>query len=285
MKLYLVLLLVLCVLLVSCGQTSERGTDINYKQGFTDLTISYHGTAEEYQDQRLTLPISVHNTLAYDITDAEVLVQGFDTHYVELYSDKQHLGDLEGKSIFNNDGMQEDVMFEGMVKRLLPGAVSEPQNFRTYVSYNSKVEFSPSICVSSQQGSYVGAAYGTDQGACTFQKEISYNGQGAPLGVTALEIIPRQGKQIELRMTIENKGKGKVGRVTLASAAIGGKTLTCEFRGDMIENSFLFKSEEKSATLVCAGYLTSDATYTTPLFVELWYDYEINQKEMLTILE
>lgn len=285
MKSSIIILLVLCVLLVSCGKTSERGTDINYKQGFADITISYRGAAEEYQDQRLTLPLSVHNTLAYDITDAEVSVQGFDFHYIELYSDKQHLGDLEGKSIFNNDGMQEDVVFEGMVKKLLPGAVSEPQNFRTYVSYNSKVEFSPSICVSSQQGSYVGAAYGTDQGACTFQKEISYNGQGAPLGVTALEIIPRQGKQIELRMTLENKGKGNVGRVTLASATIGGKLLTCEFRGDMVENSFLFKSEEKSVTLVCAGYLTSDATYTTPLFVELLYDYVINQKEMLTILE
>ena len=117
-----------------------------------------------------------------------------------------------------------------------------------------------------------------------FQKEISYSGQGAPLGVTNLEIIPRQGKQVELRMKIDNKGKGKVGRVTLASAAIGGKPLTCEFRGETVENSFLFESEEKSVTLICAGYLNSDATYTTPLFVELRYDYEINQKETMVIL-
>jgi len=279
--------LLIFLFIVSCGQTTERGTNINYKQGFTDITISYRGAAEEYQDQQLILPISVHNILAYDITEVEVSLRGFDNHYIELYSDKQHLNNLEGKSIFKNDGMQEDVIFEGMVKKLLPGAAQEQENFRTSVSYHSKVEFSPSICVTSQSGSqgYVGAAYEAYQGACAFQKEISYKGQGAPLGVTNLEIIPRQGKQIELRMTIENKGKGKVGKITLATAALGGKPLTCEFRGNSVENSFLFESEEKSATLVCAGYLGSDETYTTPLFVELLYDYGIDQKEMLMILK
>jgi len=280
-------LLLALLFLVACGQTSERGTDINYKQGLVDISITALGNKEEYQEQRLELPIEVHNTLAYDIENVGVAIKGFDNYYVDLYSAQQELSLLEGKSIFNPEGLKEQFLFEGMVKKLLPGAEKEPEEYRIYVNYNSKVEFSPSICVSSQpsgQG-YVGAAYDTYQGACTFQKEISYSGQGAPLGVTSLEIVSRQGRQIELRMAIENRGKGKVGRVTLASANLGGKPLTCEFRGDSVENSYLFEAEQKSTTLICAGYLSSDETYTTPLFVELLYDYEINQKEMLTILE
>ena len=287
MKKIILFLLVFLLLLTSCQQTPERGAEINYKQGFADIGVASLGNKEEYQEQRLELPISVHNTLAYDIEDVTVSIKGFDNYYIDLYDQQQQLAILEGRSIFNPEGMEEKFLFEGMIKKLLPGALKEPEEYRVYVNYNSKVEFSPSICVTSQpngQG-YVGTAYETYQGACAFQKEISYKGQGAPVGITNLEIIPRQGKKIELRMTIENKGKGKVGKVTLASAALGGKPLTCEFRGDTVENSFLFEPEQKSVTLICAGYLSTDSTYTTPLFVQLRYDYEINQKEMMAILE
>ncbi len=281
----ILLILVLLSLLVSCQKTSEKGAEINYKQGFMDISIASEGNKEEYQEQPLELPISLHNRLAYDLEAVSVSIKGFDSHYIELYSEQQQLALLEGRSVFNHEGMKERFLFEGIVKRLLPGAEKEPEDYRVYVYYKSKVEFSPSICVTSSQSEYVGAAYNTYQGACTFQKEISYQGQGAPFGVTALEIVPRQGKQLELRMKLENRGKGKVGRATLASATIGGKPLTCEFRGETVENSFLFESDQKSVTLICVGYLNSDATYTTPLFVELLYDYEINQKEQLVILE
>lgn len=285
MKKIIVFLIVILFLLTSCGENSERGAEINYKQGFKDVTIVSEGNKEEYQEQPLELPISVHNTLAYDLEDVSVYIKGFDNHYVELYSAQQQHALLEGRSVFNHDGAKERFLFEGIIKKLLPGAEKEQEDYRVHVNYKSKVEFSPSICVAAQQGSYAGAAYDTYQGACAFQTEISYNGQGAPFGIAALEIVPRQGKQVELRMKLENKGKGKVGKATLISATIGGKPLTCEFRGDTVENSFLFEEEQKSVNLICAGYLSSDAAYTTPLFVELKYDYEINQKETMMILE
>jgi len=285
MKFRIGLLLVLFLFLVSCTQAPERGAEINYKQGFMDIGITSLGNAEEYQKQRLQLPISIDNDLAYDLENLEVSVQGFDNHYVDVYTDKQQLAALEGKSLFNPEGGKQKFSFEGMIKDLLPGAVKEMQNYRIYVLYNSQVEFSPSLCVTSQQLQSVGAAYDTYQGACTFQKEISYTGQGAPVGVTSLEIVPRDGKQIELRMTIENRGKGKVGKISIAAATLGGKPLTCEFRGDTAKNEFSLDPEKKSATLVCAGYLLSEDAYTTPLYLQLLYDYGINQKEEMAILE
>jgi len=285
-KIIFLLLLVSSLLIVSCQETAQRGAEINYKLGFSDLEISSLGNKEEYQDQRLELPISIHNTLAYDIENVAVSVQGFDTHYVELYSSREQLSNLEGKSIFNPEGREERILFEGTVKKLLPGASKELQNYRVYAYFNSKVEFSPTVCVTSQQAGYVGAAYDTYQGACAFEKEVSYSeGQGAPLGITNLELIPRQGRQIELRMRVENKGKGKVGKISLATATLGGKPLSCDFRADTEEEGFSFEPEEKSATLLCAGALAADETYRTPLYLELLYDYELNVKETLTILQ
>lgn len=285
MRLKIFLLMMILLLVVSCQKTAEKGVEINYKQGFMDIDLNSLGNSEEYQEQALELPISIHNTLAYDLEDVIVSVKGFDTHYVELYQEQQEINALEGRSIFNHDGMEERLLFQGMIKKLLPGADKEEQNYRVYVKYNSKVEFSPSVCVASQQpGGSVGSAYDTYQGGCSFQKEISYKGQGAPVGVTRLEVVPRQGRQIELRMAVENKGAGTAGRISVGTVTLGGKALTCEFRGNSADNSFFFE-EENSATLVCAGYLSSDATYTTPLYVELRYDYEINQKEKLVILE
>ncbi len=284
-KLKIGLVLVLLFFVVSCTQASEKGAEINYKQGFMDIGITALGNTEEYQKQRLELPVSINNNLAYDLEKVEVSVLGFDNHYVDIYTDKQQLATLEGKNLFNPEGGMQKFLFDGMIKSLLPGAVTETQSYRIYVSYNSEVEFSPSLCVTSQRLESVGSAYDTFQGACTFQKEISYSGQGAPVGVTNLELVPRQGKQIELRMTIENRGKGKVGKISLAAATLGGKPLTCEFRGDTTKDVFSFDSEKKSATLVCAGYLLSEDLYTTPLYLQLLYDYEINQKEEMAILE
>ncbi|HLD80204.1 MAG TPA: hypothetical protein VJA18_06625 [Candidatus Nanoarchaeia archaeon] len=280
---YIILVLVLSFLLVSCGEAAQRGKDINYKQGILDIEVSSLGQKEEYQGQQLELPVSVHNALAYGIENVLVYVTGFDNYYVELYSDEEQLASLEGKSIFNSDGGKERIQFSGLLNQLLPGAEKEEQNYRIQVKYDSKVEFTPTICVTSDLGL---GEYGMYQGACTVERELSYPGQGAPLAVTKLEVIPRGGSGIELRMDIENKGKGMVDTVALVTASLGGKPLNCIFKGGEAQTGSLFSldAQQKSARLICTGSLASESPYTTNLQVELWYDYEITQKETLTIL-
>lgn len=282
MKMPIIGLLVLSLLLLSCQETPERGAEVNYRQGFMDVEISSLGNVEEYQGRQLELPILLHNTLAYNIENVVVSVAGFDNHYVELFSDREQISLLEGKSIFNAEGGKERLQFSGQIKSLLPGAKKEQQNYRIYVKYDSKVEFTPSICVTSQL-----TGYETYDGGCKFENEVSYQGQGAPLGVTKLEIVPRQGREVELRMAVENKGSGTIGKVYLGKAELGGKLLGCDFRGTETQEAglFSFAPEQKSVSLLCHGFLTSENSYQTPLLVELFYDYEINKKEMLAILE
>src|SRR3989344_9447185 len=113
MRKIILLLIVILFLVSSCQNTSERGSEINYKHGFTDITITSEGSKEEYQEQPLNLPLSVHNTLAYDIRDVSVSIKGFDNHFIEMYAEQQQLSFLEGRSIFNHDGMEERFLFEG----------------------------------------------------------------------------------------------------------------------------------------------------------------------------
>ncbi len=275
-------LLVFSLLLFSCAKTPERGADINYRQGFLDISIEYSGNAQEYQARPFNLPILIHNNLAYDIENVVVSILGFDQHYVELFSERENIELIEGKSIFNDGGGKEELLFNGQLGQLLPGASKEEQNYRIYARYNSKIEFTPSICVTGQL-----TGYETFEGGCQFKPEVTFKGQGAPFGVTQLQIIPRQGRGVELRMLIENKGNGNVGSVSLGAAALGGKPISCEFRGaDLQETSlFSFESEQKKVNLLCTGFLSSENSYQTTLLVELFYDYEINVQQTLMILE
>ena len=281
-KIAMTLLLIFSLLLFSCAKTPERGADINYKQGFPDLSIEYLGNAQEYQSRSFDLPVLIHNNLAYDIENVAVTILGFDKHYVELFSTQENIESLEGKSIFNDGGGKEELLFNGKLGSLLPGARKEAQNYRIYARYDSKVEFTPSICVTGQL-----TGYDTFAGGCQFQPEVTFKGQGAPLGVTRLQIIPRQGRAVELRMLIENKGKGNVGSVSLGAAALGGKPMSCEFRGTEPQETslFSFESEQKNVDLLCTGFLSGENPYHTALLVELFYDYEINVQQTLTILE
>lgn len=281
-KLAAILLLVFSLLLFSCAKTPERGAEINYRQGFPEISIEYLGNAQEYQSRPFDLPVLVHNNLAYDIKNVVISILGFDQHYVELFSGQENIELIEGKGVFNGAGGKEKLLFNGQLESLLPGASKEVLNYRIYARYDSKIEFTPSICVTGQL-----AGYDTFEGGCEFKPEVAFKGQGAPVGVTKLQIIPRQGRAVELRMLVENNGEGDVGSVSLGAAALGEKPLSCELRGAEEQETGLFSFEpgQKNVNLLCAGFLASENSYQTVLSVELFYDYEINVQQTLTILK
>ncbi|MEK6899843.1 MAG: hypothetical protein AABX05_01840, partial [Nanoarchaeota archaeon] len=236
----IVILIIASLLLVSCTKVPEKAGEINFKQGFNDIEINNLGNKEEYQERQFDVPLILKNTLAYDLENMVISVAGFDKLYVDFFSDQQYISLMEGRSALNTAGGEERISFSGQLKRLLPGANKEEQNFRVYVKYDSIVEFSPSICVTGRQ-----SAYDTYDGGCKFEPELSYSGQGAPVGVTSLKLIPRDGREIELRLTVETKGKGKVGKISLTGANLGGKPIACEFRGLDEQQKGLFSDESK----------------------------------------
>lgn len=269
------LLLIISGLLISCGSGTEKGTIVNFKIGTPELAITLPTEKEEYQNRPFDIAVALQNNMAYDISNVKISLLGFDERYVDLFSEEESIILLEGKSIFNSNGGKEIVKFNGLIKEILPGAEQEKQNYRIYARYDSKVEFTPTICISPE---LYGQVY---EGGCEVQPELFFNGQGAPLAVGELKLA--SGDETQLRMNIVNKGKGTVKKVTLGRATLGGKLINCEFRGDN-PKTFTFGTK-KEAQLVCSQVIQSESSYQTTLFVELFYDYEISEKGSLNILQ
>ncbi|MEW5897189.1 MAG: hypothetical protein AB1668_05825 [Nanoarchaeota archaeon] len=266
--------LIVSTLLVSCGSGTEKSTTVNFKVGTPEIAITLPKEKEEYQNRPFDIAAVLQNNMAYDISNVKVSLLGLDERYIDLFSNEESVDLLEGKSVFNSDGGKEIIKFNGLIKEILPGAEQEQQNYRIYVSYNSKIEFTPTICISPE---LYGEVY---QGGCEVKPELFFSGQGAPLAVSELKLASGEAS---LRMTIVNKGKGTVKKVTLGRATLGGKPITCEFRGND-PKVFTFGTE-KEAQLLCSQIIQSESSYQTALFVELFYDYELNEKGTMTILK
>ncbi|MBU0470495.1 MAG: hypothetical protein KKA62_02835 [Nanoarchaeota archaeon] len=272
----IIVVLAISILLVSC--TSQESTlEQNFKTGTPDVQILSFGSDAAYQEKLFKLPVELHNALGYDIKNVKVAIVGLDRNYVELTNYEEDLPMMEGKSALNANGGTERIEFEGFLKKLLPGLEKNQQDYRIFVNYDSKLEFFPTICVSASQYP------GIDDGGCKAGGKMSFNGQGAPLAVTEMEIVP--GQETELRLILRNRGQGEVGKITLGTATIGGRPMFCEFRDSDSENpkEGLFSKTKTEIHLVCNSMIPGTASYETPLFIELFYNYEINFKKKLEI--
>ncbi|MFH1682827.1 MAG: hypothetical protein ABIA37_03440, partial [Candidatus Woesearchaeota archaeon] len=107
-----------------------------------------------------------------------------------------------------------------------------------------------------------------------------------PLAITSLEeiMIPSTIPAIELRMNIENKGKGKIKQVKLNKAVLSGEALDCEFKNSPEKNSFTFKDKQE-ATLICKKTLKDQKSYESVLLVDLSFSYILKEKKTITILK
>ncbi len=268
-------LLALSLLLASCSQTIQRGE--NYKVGTPDLKLEIFGIEKGYQERAFKLPMILSNLLGYDIQNVKISLVGLDRNYVNLLSESQNIPLIEGRSSMNSEGGTERLEFEGLIGTLLPGAEQNQQKYRVFVNYDSKMEFSPTICVNPNFYS------GVYDAGCTPVEKASYDGQGAPLAVTSMEVV--QGQELELRITLSNRGAGEVGKVALGIATLGGKPLACEFKGgDKTSQWGLFSSSKKDVQLLCSQLLQGTNSYETPIYIEFFYNYELDFSNSLSIL-
>ncbi len=277
------------IFLLGCQGSAPSEQD--FRTGFLDLTLKAEETNKVYQDKQFDLNILVHNLLGYNLENVVVSIVGLDETYVEVYSAQKNIAFLEGRSSLFESGGEERLLFETYIKSLPPGVIEEMKSlYRIFVKYDSEVILTEDVCV--RPGLYSGI----DDGGCTAKSsntkllqegKNSLNGQGAPVGISEVEVISKRGQGLELRLKIENKGQGKVGAITLAEAAVGGKSLNCEFRKTGAGKQIIFDSPQKEISLVCTGLLGRESAYSyvTPLTLKFLYNYELSLQEELFILE
>lgn len=281
--LYLVLLSI-SLLLLGCGSNDSGSgiSQLNYQRGYDGLTMNLVANAppeQIYPNSDFMFMIEVSNRAAYDIIDGTVRIIGLDEKYFYVYPTEETFYDLLGRSVVNPEGDKNIVEFDGTSGELFTGAEDYRASYFLKANYRSTMEFSDTVCINPD-------LYNVYNAGCP-EENKRYSGQGAPLAITDLEQVVSPNTGIEFRLTLENKGQGSVGEVTLAKSRLGSETLNCEFLNvaGADKKRIIFDNEENEAKIVCRQFfLNEQNAYTTVLLLTFSYDYELVQQEQLTLV-
>ena len=170
--------------------------------------------------------------------------------------------------------------FQGRAGRLFLGAERYVGSYFVVANYNSKVEFSDTICINP-------TFYDVYSSGCNVKTHSTYSGQGAPLAITSLDeiITPGSNANVELRFLIKNSGRGQANIVNFISARLGNEQLVCKFLGSKTLATAQFTPKEQEATLICKKPLRETNAFTTTLFLELSYSYEQRDQYKLELTD
>ncbi len=289
----ILVLLVLSLVVVGCSRGGSNGPPVtDFKTGIKELNVLTAGFPQTvYQNNRFQARLTLKNDAGYDAENIKVSLVGLDRNAVDVTEQIKAVDSLPGRTMLSPEGSESLILFDGTVKPLIIGQEMNNQKFLILVSYSSKVEFSPTICVDS-------GLYSVGSG-CDF-KEVkpsdrnsvklkSFSGQGAPIQFTNLQVIPYTGtnSELELRMKISDQGHGNVKSLRLGTAVLGGVPLVCEFKGSQVLQpervEFVTADRLQEMDLVCSGRLDSSLAYESALFVELYYDYQFTEHKTLEI--
>lgn len=285
MKGYLFFMVVLIITVIAgCAKQEESLAATNFKQGYGELTFEFTDRAfpqEVYQNSPLSFALGVENNAAYDLQDITINIVGFDRSYIDLSPSEQKLELLEGKSILNPRGGKEILFFQGNVRALLQGVEYLPQNYIVHAKYRSTVEFSPTVCLNPN-------IYQVYDAGCTMPSSIiTFNGQGAPLSIKSMDQITRSGfaPEVEFRLSLQNKGKGELQKITLRQARLGNEAISCQFRDTENKQEIKITLDNKNdLNIVCTKQIEDQHSYRTTIFLALEYEYELSVPRNLKIL-
>jgi len=297
MKAVIVLILVLFFMVgcIGSGPASPKFED--YKTGVKELKVVDSESSFpklRHQNSRIKGTFRLHNQAAYDAAEIKVSLLGLDREYVKIEDTASvkkgiaEVGLVEGRGLTNDKGEIVDVEFEGFVSSLPPGTGSLFLNYFVNIKYSSKVEFSPTICVDSGLYNFGGCDGTNFENSKGNVRPQTYSGQGAPLAITYLEIIPygSSDSEIEFRMTLRHIGGryGKVGQIILNRASLTSNPLSCVFKGGDVEDSrSVLMPDAQEIDLICNGQIESQAPYKSPLYLEIFYEYELKMPRALEL--
>ncbi len=276
----LLVLLVILAFLAGCGEDGRQGQD--FRQGISEVEFRLLDNAPPeriYPRSQFTIVVEVHNLAAYDVADGELSILGLNDKYFLLSPAEQDFSELLGRSLTNPGGDKVFLQFTGVAGELFQNAEEYVGNYFLKASYRTRAEFTDSLCVNP-------SLYEVYDSGCKVERQKTYGGQGAPLAVSRLEEIIVPGEEVELRLTVANRGRGKAGSVLLSSARLGTEDLACEFQ-DAAGNKRLaeLRPERQEAVLICRHPLRGSAAFMTTISLEFLYDYEVKQQHRLRLVK
>jgi hypothetical protein len=283
-----IIIFLVLLLIIGCGGSSGDGpVEYNFKQGSGELELRLLPNAPPntiYPNSEFKIIIEARNKASYDLTEGKVWISGVIDRYFSIFPTEQffsefHDGPLVGRSLVAPEGDLALIEFDGRSHELFFNAEQFNSPFFLKAEYTSTLEFVDTICINTD-------LYAVYDAGCNVQARKTYNGQGAPVAISDMEmvIIPGAASSVEFRMKIKNRGSGRMKSLTLNSATLGGRPVACDIHGQ--GSSMVFdqgKRDTQEAVIICKQLLSNQESYSTTLVVGLGYEYELNSQHRLTL--
>lgn len=264
------LIIVFVLFVSSCSESQTLQT--NFRTGYGDLNV----VADQSRFPEMGTPsepfnviVSLSNGAGYDLTAVKVTLAGLDRDKVELVSDLEEVGFLEGRSTFNPGGDTREVRFTGIVKQLaLTGQDKRKDKYVVLLEYDSIVELATDVCIKT-------SLHDVSDAGCQ-SNSPRFSGQGAPV---AFNDFNHEGYGTSQRFTfqLENAGQGRALKYTILSAYLGGKPIACNFIDSDVSQQFVLEEQrdQQGAAISCYAELEAEGvSYETPLQIKVGYSYE-----------
>ena len=293
------------------GTTPEgEGQDV-YK-GYKGLEMEFMKNlppAKMYDTTPLNILIDLHNGGTFDLTGrCELYLHGYDTNIIGGLWKTQPCGFLEAKTKFGNpEGGRDSVEFETDIIQIPEGIDSLPQDFVVTACYEYETLANPVVCIDPRLYEPVPI-----ERACNAMDVILSGGQGAPVSVDKVEVETMKEKVL-FKIHITNRGgtttstrkilggtfgsqKKETGRrgtvLSWHSSIIDGCPFNLDYEDynivdydiDMTGGSLIrctpeidgdrrIRLVDNKGVIYCYFDIYGDSAYTTPLNIQLNYNY------------
>ncbi|MBW3023272.1 hypothetical protein KY308_04160 [Candidatus Woesearchaeota archaeon] len=215
MKRILLVSLLVAVFLVGCtlpGRTTDQtdsgvahsgtqGIEVNFLTNYPPSIIYSPGSG----DTGNSIVLEIKNKGAFT-TGANFYLSGYDKNIVNIGSDTQVLGTIEGKTPTNTEGGYTQMQFPsyGTFSVNLPqGSDLYPFTLQATACYDYKTQASLPVCIDPDPYGLI------KQKACTPHGAATGGGQGGPVAITSVVQESLPGKVV-FKLKVGNMGGGQV---------------------------------------------------------------------------
>ena len=311
MKRTIALLLFLSLFLLACKPSvagGERPTDTEAAlaavrigtQGIDINFVPNYPPAVVYDQNELTALVEVHNRGNHPLeaTDCFVQITGFDPNIIQggfnvPRSCTENIGTLEGKTVYNIQGSQNQMEFRSTSITLPPNVFDYNPMLNVKACYTYHTKASPQVCLDPLVYQIT-----SEQKACDYRTPISAGGgQGAPVGIGYVQSEMVNGRAI-FDINVVNYGTGRIispdadirgcdtglaytdlDKLRYSVKLSAGTSIDCKPRDGTVR---LFNNQGK---IVCTFDIPGSASYQTPLQIDLDYGYIQSFQRQVRIIQ
>jgi hypothetical protein len=296
----MMILLVISILLLATGCTSlmrDRGDT----QMIDDFHVGTEGVVLEffegsppnriYEGDPLSIIVKYANRGATTVEYGKLYISGYDPYYVDFQPREVSFTSLEGRSIYNPEGLMFDTWeFNDPAVNMPTNVDVFPQTFKITGCYKYRTEAAAEVCIDPDP-----LRVEVEDKVCIVH-DVGLGSQGAPVAVTSVQQDMAKNK-VNFKVSISNVGTGTVisshqGIIHLEDchkdlgrdevneveidAWLSGKQLTC--KPDIV------RLVNGAGYSFCQGTVDAKEAYSTILNVNLRYGYKESIARRVDIL-